>query len=415
MRINLLFLENLRIAFKAIRTSLLRTILTVLIIAFGIMALVGILTAIDAIQGSLTDQFSLMGANTFTIESRSMNVTIGNQTYRKKNYSYIDYKQAREFKERFNFPAEVAIQTWASGNAIVKYRDYRSNPNVRVMGVDDGYLFTAGYQIEHGRNFNLADIRNGEPVVIIGSSIAETAFDETEDPLNRFLIIGNGRYRIIGVLKARGTSMGMGSDRLCLLPYTNVRQYFSRPSMNYNVSVRAYDPMLVDLAISEAEGLFRIVRGLDPEDESDFNITSSDQLSQMLLENLKFVRFVAVAIGIITLLGAGIGLMNIMLVSVTERTKEIGTRKALGAKSKMIRRQFLYEAIVIGQLGGIVGIILGILIGNGVSLAVGTSFIVPWSWITLGVLVCFVVGLLSGVIPARKASRLDPIQALRHE
>ena len=203
-----------------------------LIIAFGIMALVGILTAIDAIQGSLTDQFSLMGANTFTIESRSMNVTIGNQTYRKKNYSFIDYKQARDFKERFSFPAEVAIQTRASGNAIIKYRDYRSNPNVRVMGVDDGYLFTAGYQIERGRNFNPADIRNGEPVVIIGSSIAETAFDETDDPLNRFLIIGNGRYRIIGVLKARGTSMGMGSDRLCLLPYTNVRQYFSRPSMN---------------------------------------------------------------------------------------------------------------------------------------------------------------------------------------
>ncbi len=415
MRINLLFLENLRIAFKAIRTSLLRTILTVLIIAFGIMALVGILTAIDAIQGSLTDQFSLMGANTFTIESRSMNGTIGNQTYRKKNYSYIDYKQAMEFKERFSFPAEVAIQTWASGNAIVKYRDYRSNPNVRVMGVDDGYVFTAGYQIERGRNFNTADIRNGEPVVIIGSSIAEAAFDETEDPLNRFLIIGNGRYRIIGVLKARGTSMGMGSDRLCLLPYTNVRQYFSRPSMNYNVSVRAYDPILKDMAMSEAEGLFRVVRGLDPEDESDFNITSSDQLSQMLLENLKFVRFVAVAIGIITLLGAGIGLMNIMLVSVTERTKEIGTRKALGAKSKMIRRQFLYEAIVIGQIGGIVGIILGILIGNGVSLAVGTSFIVPWSWIIMGVVVCFLVGLFSGVIPARKASRLDPIQALRHE
>jgi putative ABC transport system permease protein len=199
------------------------------------------------------------------------------------------------------------------------------------------------------------------------------------------------------------------------VPYTNVRQYFSRPSMNYNISVRAYDPMMMELAISEAEGLFRIIRRLDPGDESDFNITSSDQLSQMLMENLKFVRFTAVAIGIITLLGAGIGLMNIMLVSVTERTREIGTRKALGAKSKMIRRQFLYEAIVIGQIGGVVGIILGILIGNGVSLAIGTSFIVPWSWIIMGVLVCFVVGLLSGVIPARKASGLDPITALRHE
>ncbi len=415
MRFGILFFENLNIAFKAIRTSLLRTILTVLIIAFGIMALVGILTAIDAIQNSLTSQFSIMGANTFTIESRSMEVQIGNQTYRKKNHAYISYKQAMEFKERFNFPAEVSIQCWASGNAVIKAGEYKSNPNISVRGVDEGFLFTGGYEIARGRNFNSTDIQNSEPVVIIGSNVSESAFGENEDPINRFIVIGNGRYRVIGVLKKRGTSMGMGSDRLCLLPYTNVRQYFSRPSMNYQVSVRAFDPMMMDIAKSEAEGMFRIVRKLDPKDESDFNITSSDQLSQMLIENLKFVRIVAVAIGIITLLGAGIGLMNIMLVSVTERTKEIGTRKALGAKSKMIRRQFLYEAIVIGQIGGLVGIFLGILIGNAVSLAIGTSFIVPWIWIIMGVTVCFIVGLVSGVIPARKASLLDPIIALRHE
>jgi len=415
MNAGVLFRENLRIAFKSIRTSLLRTILTVMIIAFGIMALVGILTAIDAIQNSLTSQFSLMGANTFTIESRSMNVQIGSQSYRRKNHEYINYRQAREFKERFVFPAEVSIQTWASGNAVVKHEDYKSNPNVQVRGVDQGFLFTAGYEILRGRNFNATDISNSEPVVIVGSNVADAAFGESEDPLNQFLVIGNGRYRVIGVLKSRGSSMGMGSDRLCLIPYTNVRQYFSRPNMNYNISVRAYDPMMMEMAMSEAEGIFRIVRGLDPPDESDFNITSSDQLSQLLIENLKFVRVVAVAIGIITLLGAGIGLMNIMLVSVTERTKEIGTRKALGAKSKMIRRQFLYEAVVIGQIGGIVGIILGILIGNAVSLTIGTSFIVPWSWIILGVSVCFIIGLISGVIPARKAARLDPIIALRHE
>lgn len=415
MKTGVLFWENLTIAFKAIRTSLLRTILTVLIIAFGIMALVGILTAIDAIQNSLTSQFSLMGANTFTIESRSMNVRIGNESYRRKNHEYINYQQAREFKERFIFPAEVSIQTWASGNAVVKTATYKSNPNVSVRGVDDGFLFTAGYEIEKGRNFNSTDINNSEPVVIVGSTLANAAFEENMDPLGRFMVIGNGRYRVIGVLKERGTSMGMGSDRLCLLPYTNVRQYFSRPQMNFNISVRAYDPLMKDIAMSEAEGMFRIVRNLDPSDESDFNITSSDQLSRMLLENLKFVRIVAVAIGIITLMGAGIGLMNIMLVSVTERTKEIGTRKALGAKSMMIRRQFLYEAIVIGQLGGLVGIFLGILIGNGVSLAIGTSFIIPWDWIILGVTVCFFVGLVSGVIPARKASKLDPIIALRHE
>jgi putative ABC transport system permease protein len=379
------------------------------------MALVGILTAIDAIQKSLTDQFSLMGANTFTIESRSIRVQIGSQSYRKKSHSYIDYKHAGDFKELFTFPAEVSVSTMASGNAVVKYRDYKSNPNVQVTGVDEGFLFTAGYEIEKGRNFTAADIRNSDLVVIIGSDIENLAFEEGEDPINRFIVIGNGRYRIVGVLKSRGKSMGMGNDMICLLPYTNVRQYYSRPYMNYNISVRTYDPMMMEMAMSEAEGLFRIVRGLGPHDESDFNITSSDQLSQMLFENLKFVRIAAIAIGIITLLGAGIGLMNIMLVSVTERTKEIGTRKALGAKAKMIRQQFLYEAIVIGQLGGLVGIFLGILIGNAVSLAIGSSFIIPWSWIILGVTVCFIVGLLSGVVPARKASKLDPIIALRHE
>jgi putative ABC transport system permease protein len=415
MRPGVLFWENLIIAFKAIRTSLVRTVLTVLIIAFGIMALVGTLTAIDAIQSSLTDQFSLMGANTFTIESRSMHVQIGNQSYRKKNHTYINYQQAKDFKERFDFPAEVSIQCWASGSAVIKYKDYKSNPNVSVRGVDEGFLFTGGYEIFKGRNFSPTDIQSGEPLVIIGDAVATAVFGDTEDPINRFLIVGNGRYRIIGVLKSRGTSMGMGSDKLCLVPYTNVRQYFSRPAMNYQVSVRTFDPMLMEMAKSEAEGMFRIVRRLDATDESDFNITSSDQLSEMLLENLKFVRIIAVAIALITLLGAGIGLMNIMLVSVTERTREIGTRKALGAKSKMIRRQFLYEAIVIGQLGGLVGIFLGIVIGNGVSLAIGTSFIIPWSWIIMGVTVCFVVGLISGVIPARKASRLDPIIALRHD
>ncbi|MCF8225206.1 MAG: ABC transporter permease [Bacteroidales bacterium] len=410
-----LFFENLNIAFKAIRTSLLRTILTVLIIAFGIMALVGILTAIDAIQSSLTSQFSLMGANTFTIESRSMNVTIGNETYRRKNHAYISYHQARDFKERFNFPAEVSVQTWASGTAVIKYKDYKSNPNIAVRGVDEGFLFTAGYGIEKGRNFNETDIQNSEMVVIVGNTVAEAAFSEGTDPINEFLIIGSGRYRVIGVLESRGTSMGMGSDRICLIPYTTVREYYSWPRMNFQISVRAFDPMMMEMAISEAEGMFRLVRGLDATDESDFNITSSDQLSQMLIENLKFVRLVAIAIGIITLLGAGIGLMNIMLVSVTERTKEIGTRKALGAKSKMIRRQFLYEAVVIGQIGGFIGIVLGIIIGNGVSLAIGSSFIVPWAWIFMGLAVCFIVGLVSGVIPARKAARLDPIVALRYE
>jgi putative ABC transport system permease protein len=410
-----MFIENLRIALKSIRTNMLRTILTVFVIAFGIMALVGILTAIDSIKTSLTDSFSLMGANTFTIESRSMRVHIEDQTFRRKNHEFISHRQAEDFKDRFMFPARISVWTRASSSAIVKYQSYKSNPNTSVIGIDEDYIYTAGFEIEKGRNFSESEIESNAPLVLIGNEVAKQAFGNNMDPLNRFISVGNGRYRVIGVLKSRGQSGGMGTDRVCLIPYTNVRQYFSRPQMRYSINVMPFKPEMLDISVSEAEGIFRLVRNLEARDESDFNITKSDQLAQMLIENLKFVTLAATIIGLITLLGAVIGLMNIMLVSVTERTKEIGTRKALGAKSLMIKRQFLYEAIVIGQLGAVVGILLGIIIGNGVSLAIGSSFIIPWKWILLGIGLCFGVGVISGYFPAVKASKLDPILALRYE
>ncbi len=400
---------------RSIRANMVRAILTMLIIGFGIMALVGILTAIDAIRNSITEEFSRMGANTFSIESRSINVHIGGERERRRNYDYISYREAREFKETYEFPAEVSIWTRATGIATVKYRSEKTHPNVSVIGADENYLSTAGYEVEKGRNFSAVEVQMNRNYALIGDGIVKKVFKKSEDPLDQLITIGNGRYKVIGILKARGSAVGGESGNLCILPYTNVRQYFSRPNMRYSINVTPIDATLMEAAMGEAEGVFRQVRNLDVKDESDFHINRSDSIANMMIENLRFVTIAATLIGVITLFGAVIGLMNIMLVSVTERTREIGIRKAIGAKAKTIKQQFLFEAILIGQLGGIVGIVLGILVGNLVSVVVNTPFFIPWVWIILGVILCFIVGVVSGYYPAQKASKLDPILALHYE
>jgi putative ABC transport system permease protein len=404
--------DNFRISFSSIRSSKVRAVLTICIIAFGIMALVGILTAIDAIKNSITNQFTRMGANSFTIESRDMFV-MGDHS-RAKNHPYISYREAAEFKEMFKFPGKVALTVTATGIATVKYKSNKTHPNIRVMGGDENYLSVSGLKLGMGRNFTQQDIEMNRNFVIVGTEVVASIFETNEDPINKVVAIGSGKYKIIGVLEAQGASM-MSNDNICIIPVSNVRQYFSRPNMTHQINVMPSDPRLLDILVSEAEGLFRIVRGLDARDESDFNVNKSDNLVNLLLENIKYVTLAATLIGVITLCGAAVGLMNIMLVSVTERTREIGIRKAIGAKRTTIKQQFLFEAILIGQLGGVFGIILGILIGNLMSLLMQSSFIIPWIWIFTGVVVCFFVGLASGYFPAEKAARLDPIVALHYE
>ena len=411
-----LITENLKISLQSIKSHLLRTILTILIIAFGIMALVGILTAIDAIENSLTSNFAMMGSNTFNIQNRGLRVHIGGKRTKPKEFRIIDYQQAMDFKEEYDFPAVASVWTYSStGTATLKFGSEKTNPNVSVMGTDENYFATSGQEIGKGRTFSAHEMQYGNHVVIIGSDIADNLFINNEDPLGKVISIGAGKYRVIGVLKSKGSSIGFSGDRSCFVPIRNVRQYFSYPNMNYKISVMVNKPEMMDAAIGEAKGAFRKIRKDRVGDEDSFTIVKSDNVANMLIGLTSKLQVGATIIGLITLLGAAIGLMNIMLVSVTERTREIGIRKAVGAKQRTIRNQFLAEAIVIAQLGGIVGVIIGILIGNVVSMITNSAFIIPWIWIVLGIVLCFVVALLSGIIPANKAARLDPIESLRWE
>ncbi len=410
------FAEILRLSFQNIRANMMRATLTLLIIAFGIMALVGILTAIDAIAYSLNDNFSGLGANSFSI-TRKWGDTRSNQGGRRqKPGDPIRYETALQFKERFEFPATVSVSYYATNLATVKYAEKKTNPNIGFVGVDENYFSVKGQDIEFGRNFSKAEVDDGHPKVVLGRELVKTLFDDKpEKALDKIIMVGNNRYRVVGVLLSKGASMGNQADRAVYAPLTNVRAIYGTADTNFDLVVAVYNAPDLETAQSEAIGLFRQIRGLRPGEKEDFEIFASDSIVAILKENTTNLRLATIAIGLMTLLGAAIGLMNIMLVSVTERTREIGIYKAVGATRKSILAQFLTEAVVICQIGGIVGIFLGILVGNIVTPLLGGSFLVPWGWMILGFTLCMVVGVVSGFYPAMKASRLDPIEALRYE
>ena len=408
--------ENVKIALNAIRSQLLRTSFTISIIAFGIIALVGTLSSIDAIKSSINSNFTRMGANTFTIRSKQSQVRIGQNGKGPKGYRTISYDDAVRFKNDLKYPAQVSISVRATMAATVKWQSKKTNPNIFVLGVDENYIETAGYEIEKGRNFSQQDIMFSSNTVLIGQDVRRALFEEKEKPLDKFITIGSAKYRVIGVLKEKGNSKGFGGDKMCLISVTNARDKFSSPNASYAISVLAPSAAQMDAAIGEATGLMRSIRKIPAGIEDNFEITKSDNLATILISLTGKARLVATIIAIITLLGAAIGLINSMLVSVSERTREIGVRKSLGATSKTIRSQFLIEAIVICLLGGIAGIIVSIILGNLLSIfLLKIGFIIPWLWMFAGIVLCFIVGLAAGLFPAIKASKLDPIEALRSE
>lgn len=423
--------DILSLSFNTIKSNRLRTAITVIIIAFGIMALIGIITAIEAVNGSLTKSFSTMGANAFSLRYKERHIRFGDggnrgetkkvsrNSLKAKTSSegrVITYDEAREFKQRYNFPAVVGIAIQGPGGIIVNNETKKTNPDVRVLGGDENYLTLNGYEIETGRNFSESDVESGSAVCVLGNSVAQKLYGDIVDKaIDKIITVANNKYRVIGVLKDKGSSAFMNADKVVITTYNNVRRVYGSEGKSYNIAVMVKDMRLMDVAIGEATGTFRPVRKLDVKEDDNFYIDKSDSIAQSLMKNLGFLKYATLAIALITLLGAAIALMNIMLVAVSERTKEIGLIKSLGGKAAEIRAQFLWESILISLMGAALGIVLGISIGNIVAVMVNTGFVVPWAWVIAGVLVCSLVGLLAGLYPAYKAAKLDPIVALRYE
>jgi len=418
--------DSFSLAYRTVRSNKLRTGITVAIIAFGIMALIGIITAIDALNGSLRESFSTMGANGFTISYKERFRFNDNERTekvdktKKQKKSNLDKPiqlyEAELFKKTFDYPALVSISLSGPGAVELRYKSKKTNPNIRVNGGDENYLPVNGFSIAAGRNFNLLDVQTGRNVCLLGSEVATKLFglgNETKG-VDKIISIGGIPYRVIGVLKSKGSSALMRADNVVITTYNNVRR-MDNISPSFTIGVMANDVQSLNGAVNETTSVFRGIRKLTPIEEDNFVIEKSDKLAETFIGLLGSIQGAAGAIGLITLVGAAIGLMNIMLVAVNERTREVGLIKALGGKRKNIRQQFLFESTIISLLGALFGIILGVLVGNLFSMVLKTGFVVPWAWIIGGIIICSGVGLLAGLWPAIKASRLNPITALRYE
>ncbi|HEY9340480.1 MAG TPA: ABC transporter permease [Hanamia sp.] len=418
--------DSLSLAFRTVKSNKLRTGITVAIIAFGIMALIGIITAIASMNQSLSESFSTMGANSFSIRYNDRMIRMGGREVKKTSTKslrekksnarkIITYQEAKLFKERYTFPARVSISIGV-GNVVVNDNYVKTNPNISLRGGDENYLAQSGYTLAAGRNFNKLDVQSGRSICILGNSVAQKLYgDNTQRAIDKVIKVAGIKYHVTGVLKDKGSSAFLNADNIVLTTYNNMRRLFPTDGTSWNIGVMVNNINELEPAISEAKGTLRPIRKLAIDEENNFFIDKSDSLAEIFMNSLGAITTAAAFIGLITLFGAAIGLMNIMLVAVNERTREIGLIKAIGGTSKSIRSQFLFESVFISLIGAIFGIILGVIVGNVVGLFLHTGFVVPWMWVVIGIVVCSAVGLSAGLYPAVKAARLDPIVALRYE
>ena len=410
-----LFKENVRIAIGSIRTQLLRTILTVMIIAIGITALVGILTVVSALENTISSDFASMGANTFNIKQYENVTRRQGSNEREIINPIISYPEAVAFKNKYKYPfTETSLSFTATSSAEVKFEATKTDPEISVLGVDEYFLTNSGLETDLGRNFTSFDIDNNTYSCIVGSDFQKGLLKDV-NPIDKIISIRGARFKVIGVLKEKGSTFGNSQDLRVLIPIQVARSLFTAPNINYTMSIMVSKKEFLEQAIDDANSTMRRVRKLTPIKDNNFGIVRSDDLINRILSITQYLGFASWIIGIITILGSSIALMNIMIVSVTERTREIGVRKALGAKRTTVAYQFFIETLLIGQMGGIIGIIIGILIGFGIASAMDFVFVIPWTAILAAFLTSFMVAIISGLYPAIKASKLDPIEALRYE